>query len=430
MIVIFVEAVSERLVYVLDFIFKDRKISYQITNDPIYFEVLEGFKFNYSHIHFESGLQIIPSKLIFSEEIVEYSIEKQLFHEEYCLSFDSVIDPIASIFYIITRYEEYLIQQRDFHDRFEANSSILMKYNWLDLCICDRWCEDLIAFMEKGYKKAIPYTEIPLTFIPTFDIDNVRAFEWKEGVRSWVGIIKDRWKKNTEALKARDLVTQGKQKDPYDTFEEIIALKNHKIEPVVFWLIGDFAKYDRNVSSLDKRHIALIQDVASNISVGLHPSYKSNLSTFYLEKEVDRLHEIIDTDVLISRQHYLKLSLPFTYRNLVQFNILHDYSMGYAAHTGFRAGTARPFKFFDLPKNTIVNLHIHSFCCMDGTFLDYLKAGIPESKKRIENLFHEVKTYGGEFIPIWHNESISDYGRWKGWKELYDFTIDLHKQLQ
>jgi hypothetical protein len=59
-------------------------------------------------------------------------------------------------------------------------------------------------------------------------------------------------------------------------------------------LIGDFAKYDRNISSLDKRHIALMQDVASNIAVGLHPSYKSNLSSFYLEKEVIRLQEIID----------------------------------------------------------------------------------------------------------------------------------------
>ena len=139
-----------------------------------------------------------------------------------------------------------------------------------------------------------------------------------------------------------------------------------------------------------------------------------------------RLKEIIDPEVLISRQHYLKLTLPYTYRNLQQFNIKHDYSMGFATHVGFRAGTARPFSFFDLPKNTISELTIHSFCYMDGTFLDYLKIGVTESKKIIENLFQEVQTYGGEFIPIWHNESISNYGRWKGWRELYDFTLDLN----
>ncbi len=426
MIVIFVEEVSERLVYVFDFIFNDRKIAYRITNDPIYYEVLEGFKFNYSNKNFETGLQISPSEVLFSEEIIEYQLDKTLFYQEYCLSFNNIVDPIASIFFILTRYEEYLIEKRDIHERFEASNSIQTRFNWLEQCICDRWCEDLISYMEKEYQKVIPSIEIPITFRPTFDIDNVRAYEWKEGIRSWIGSIKDRWKKNHTSIQMRADVTQGKLKDPYNTFEEILALKNLKIEPIVFWLIGDFAKYDRNVSSLDTRHITLIQDIASNIQVGLHPSYKSNFSTFYLEKEVDRLREILEQDVLLSRQHYLKLILPFTYRNLQQYNIKEDYSMGYASHVGFRAGTARPFLFFDLPKNSISNIKVHSFCYMDVTFLDYLNYSISDSKKKVEELFQEVSTYGGEFIPLWHNESISNFGRWKGWKELYDYTIDLH----
>lgn len=426
MIVIFVEEVSERLVYVFDFIFKDRKIAYQITNDPVYYEILEGFKFNYSGKHFDSGLQILPSEVLFSEEIIEYQLEKTLFYQEECLTFNGIVDPIASIFYIITRYEEYLIEKRDIHERFEATTSLQFRFDWLEQCICDHWCEDLISFMEKEYQKAIPYDEIPITFIPTFDIDNVRAYQWKEGLRSWIGILKDRWKKNQVSLEMRKDVTLGKLKDPYDTFDEILALKNQQIEPLVFWLIGDFAKYDRNVSSLDKRHVTLIQDIASNIQVGIHPSYKSNFSTFYLEKEIDRLKEILEQDVLLSRQHYLKLNLPFTYRNLQQYNVEHDYSMGYASNVGFRAGTARPFLFFDLPKNSISNITVHSFCYMDATFLDYLNYSISESKNKVESLYQEIMTYGGEFIPLWHNESISNYGRWKGWKELYDFTIDLH----
>lgn len=428
MIVVFVEEVTERLVYVFDFIFTDRNIAYRITNDPVYYEVLEGFKFNYSNKNFETGLQITPSEVLFSEEIVDYQIDKQLFYLEHCLSFNGIIDPIASIFYILTRYEEYLIEKRDLHERFIASESLQFKYNWLEQCICDRWCEDLISFMEKEYQKAIPYNEIPLKFVPTFDIDNVRAYQWKEGLRSWVGYIKDRWKKNDISIQTRNEVIQGKLKDPYDTFDEILALKNDKIEPIVFWLIGDFAKYDRNVSSLDLRHISLIQDIASNIQVGLHPSYKSNFSTFYLEKEVVRIQEILEQKITISRQHYLKLNLPFTYRNLQQFTISEDYSMGYASHVGFRAGTARPFLFFDLPKNSISTIRVHSFCYMDATFLDYLKFSLTESKLKVEELYQEVLTYGGEFIPLWHNESISDFGRWEGWKELYEYTIDLYKK--
>jgi hypothetical protein len=426
MIVVFVNEVSERLVYTFDFIFKDREIAYQITNDPVYFEVLEGFKFNYSNNHFNSGLQIPPSQLLFSEEISEYQINKALFFQEECLSFDGVIDPIASVFYILSRYEEYLTEKRDEHERFRAEDSLQYRYGWLDLCICDRWCEDLISFMEKEYQKPIANKEIAMRFIPSFDIDNVRAYEWKEGLRTWIGTLKDRWKKNKEALQIREDVKNKKQKDPYDTFEEIVGLTFNKIEPIVFWLIGDFAKYDRNVSVSDKRHRTLIQDVASNIKVGIHPSYKSNYSTFYLEKEVERMEEILEQEVFYSRQHYLKVNLPYTYRNLVNVKIKHDYSMGYASLTGFRAGTARPFRFFDLPKNTITELVVHSFCYMDATFLDYLNYSIEESKVVVRKLYQEVETYGGEFIPLWHNESISDYGRWKNWKDLFDFTIRLH----
>ncbi len=426
MIVIFVEEVSERLVYTFDFIFKDREIAYQITNDPVYFEVLEGFKFNYSASHFDTGLQIIPSEVLFSEEIIEYQLQKSLFFQEECLSFNGVTDPIASVFYILVRYEEYLTEKRDIHDRYEASQSIQAKYGWLELCITDRWCEDLISFMEKEYNKPILCKEIPLKFVPTFDVDNVRAYEWKEGIRSLYGLLKDRWNKNTEALKIREEVANKKQKDPFDTFDDIIALKNKQIEPIIFWLIGDFAKYDRNISSLNSRHRALIQNLASKVLVGLHPSYKSNYSTYYLEKEVERMQEILDQEVLFSRQHFLKLSLPYTYQNLINLKVKHDYSMGYASNVGFRAGTARPFLFYDLLKNSITDLTVHSFCYMDATFLDYLNYSVEDSKKMVTQLFQEVTTYGGEFIPLWHNESISNYGKWDGWKELYDYTIALY----
>jgi len=120
MLVVFVEEVSERLIYTLDFIFRDRKIEYQITNDPIYYNKLEGFKFNYSNRIFETGVHIQPCELIFSEEIKEYVINKSMFYKLECLSFDGVVDPIASVFYLISRYEEYLILKRDNHDRFQA----------------------------------------------------------------------------------------------------------------------------------------------------------------------------------------------------------------------------------------------------------------------------------------------------------------------
>jgi hypothetical protein len=41
-------------------------------------------------------------------------------------------------------------------------------------------------------------------------------------------------------------------------------------------------------------------------------------------------------------------------------------------------------------------------------------------------LFDEVKKYGGQFSFIWHNETIGNYGIWKDWSEVFDFSIDLN----
>ena len=46
-------------------------------------------------------------------------------------------------------------------------------------------------------------------------------------------------------------------------------------------------------------------------------------------------------------------------------------------------------------------------------------------KNRIQELFEEVKTYGGDFSFIWHNSTIGGQGIWNGWEEVLDYTINL-----
>ena len=67
-----------------------------------------------------------------------------------------------------------------------------------------------------------------------------------------------------------------------------------------------------------------------------------------LKKEKMRLENIINTPVTFSRQHFLRLSIPETYQNLIDLDIEEDYTMGYAKYAGFRASTCTPFYFFDL----------------------------------------------------------------------------------
>ena len=427
MILLFVEEISTRLIYTLDFVFKVRGLEYTLTNDFNEFENAKVPRLNYSERYFDRILQLPPVSLLFDEELTVYGIGCGTFHTEKCLTFNDKVDPLASIFYILSRMEEYMTTAEDEHGRFTAENSVLSRFGWLQKAMCDRWAVDFLSFLHVNGLVEFQNKEHKVTILPTFDIDNVFAYQLKNGLRKFLSSAKDLLHGDRFRMNERKLVLQGTTKDPYDTYDYILSIADRGFSVNMFWLLGDYAKYDKNVSFKDARHQRLIRKMSLKTTVGIHPSYKSNSYEYFLLNEKERLEFILNQSVEHSRQHFLKLKLPATYRSISTMGIKHDYTMGYADQVGFRAGTARSFPWFDLRKNSISDLTIHPFAYMDGTLQEYLKLTPSESKLIIASLFEEVKNYGGDFQMIWHNETIGEYGKWNGWKEVLEFTLDLNK---
>jgi len=425
---IFAENISERLKYTLDFIFSERGLSYDIISDLDEFKKSDQAKLNYSNQEIEGVYQIKPSNMLFDEDIIVYGVSSGKFYQEECLSFNHIVDPIASIFYILSRMEEYSSYIEDEHGRFPCSNSVLNRFNWLDKVVCDRWSEDILAALVENAKLVYKRQEYTVTIHPTFDIDNAYAYRLKYGFRKWFSMARDLIKRDTYRLLERKSVMKGKKSDPYDTYDYILNIANRGFEVNMFWLLGDYAKYDKNVSHRDIRHQRLIRRMSRKTIVGIHPSYKSNSYEFFLLNEKERLEIILHRLVEHSRQHFLKLKIPVTYRSISTMGIKHDYTMGYAEAPGFRAGTARPFKWFDLNRNKISDLTIHPFVYMDGTLNEYMELEPAAAKECIQKLYNEVKKYGGDFVFIWHNETIGDYGKWKGWKDVLEYTLDLQNK--
>jgi hypothetical protein len=195
MLLIYVDEVTERLIYTLDFIFKDRGIFFKITNDPMYFQQTEEIKFNYSNRHFENCDGIAPATVLFDEGIFPYSISENQFEDEFCFSFDNIVDPFSSIFYVLSRMEEYGSEKRDEHDRFAARFSILHKYGILQKTMCDRWSVAIIKHIERRLGVMLNPWPIDVRIVPTFDIDNTYAFKWKQNWRRFLSTFKDWIKK-------------------------------------------------------------------------------------------------------------------------------------------------------------------------------------------------------------------------------------------
>lgn len=423
---IFVDQISERLNYTLDFVFHERGLEYKLTNDHLFFEHYEGAKFNYSERHFDDVIQLIPSTLLFDEDLIVYEIHSAIFEKEDCLSFNQTIDPLASIFYVLSRMEEYTSTLEDEHGRFEAKNSLLFRYKWLEKAVCDRWAEAFLKFLASHKLISFKKTPKAIAICPTFDIDNAFAYQWKEGIRRWLSIGKDFLKGNRLRINERKQVTKGARIDPYDTYDYILEIAERGFIVNMFWLLGDYAKYDKNLSFKDVRHQRLIRKMAWKTIVGIHPSYKSNSYEYYLLNEKERLEVILNREVIHSRQHFLKFSVSTTYHILESMGIKHEYSMGYADHIGFRSGTARKHKWFDLNRNRVSEMTIHPFAYMDGTLNEYMELTIDEAKERIEGLYKEVKKYGGDFVFIWHNETIGNYGKWNGWRAVLEHTLALN----
>lgn len=419
MLTILTDQISRRHSYTFDFIFKERGIPYTFTEDMGQFEKADEPKLNYSSM-IPDGIR--PCGLLREEGIRAIALDSGVFEGEECLSFDGQLDPVASVFFLLSRYEEYTSAERDEHGRFPFHASILYKYDWVQKVMCDRWSMAILRFLNVD--------EVVMSspaIVPTFDIDNTYAYKLKDGKRRWLSTMKDITRFDRKRLVERKEVLSG-GRDPYDTFGYIKSVASKFSGTKVFWLVGKLAEKDRNISIEHPDHQELIKDVDGVAQVNLHPSYASYKSAVKIVEEKESLEEITGKKILSSRQHFLRFSLPESFRLLEKIGFSHEYSMGFAEAAGFRSGTARPHRWFDLKQNRISDLVIHPFAYMDGTLNEYMELSTDQAKALVSELYGEVEEFGGDFVFIWHNETIGDYGKWKGWKSVLEHTLNLRNE--
>lgn len=425
---IFVDEISPRLLYTLDIVLSSYGIDFKLVNDPIFFNSIQGYKLVYSDHPFEEQyLTISPSSLLFEEDIRNVKIDITTWNKEEMITIDGFLDPFAAVFYVLSLYEDYTDEASDEHGRIFSKNNVLVRYGLEKRLVVERWSRAFIEQLDKRFNNQFKKKEIPFTVLPTFDIDNTYAYKLKTGIRRVLSEGKDVVFFDKKRLKERKDVLNGNMKDPYDTFEIIESIHVKHFQVKLFWLVGSYSKFDRNINIANLKHQKLIKQLSEKIPIGLHPSYQSNESLGVLFKEKERLEECVQQSIDFSRQHYLKLKVPSTYQHLIKNGFKHDYTLGFADIIGFRAGIARPFQWFNLEANRVEEFWIHPFAYMDGTLHEYMHLTPIEAKKQISLLMKEVKHFGGEFSFIWHNETIGNYGKWKGWQDVLYHTLEEGK---
>lgn len=410
MIYFFSDKITARLYYTLDFIFKHNfNLEYVVITNELYFNSVKGIKLNYSKSYKNDCINIKPAGIIFEENYKKINVSFVLNGDWKLLLFPDLeneevpFDLFSSIFWLISRYEEYDANKYDEHKRFKYDESLLYKANMLNVPVVDVWICKLKELIERKFNVTIGKNN--LKFLSTIDVDNLYAFKGKNFFRTSGTAIKQIFLKNYNFFQ-NYLIYYLKGEDVYDSYDKVIELHN-KIGyvPIFFVLtINKKTKFDRNIPCYSKHFIDKIKFISEKSEVAIHFSYYSTeRGTLQIEKE--HLQKLIGKKITKSRFHYLRFQIPESYRQLIKCEVEHDFSMGYSETTGFRAGTCCPFYFFDLDNNKQSSLIIHPFPFMDRFFIknNFSEKNILHCAK---DYLSKIANFGGEFVLAWHNENL------------------------
>lgn len=429
MLLIYTHKITHRTKYIFNLLFKDiLGVNFMLTSDITLFKAHTEEKISYTNNPVGDELFFVSRNLLFETGITEQNItvfEYNHYPAFFATGKQSAIpfDVFAASFYLVSRYEEYLPHIRDSHDRFNPKDSLACKHDFLQKPLIDIWAKWIKELIERKFP-SIQFPEKKYAFVSTIDIDNAYAYREKGFTRSVGGYLKSVFKFNFAEIGERTKVLLGMQKDPYDTYSyQLEMLKKYKFKSIYFFLLGDYGVNDKNLPVESKKFQALIKMLGDYAEIGIHPSYGSNKSKEQLKKEVMRLSRVMHRDITTSRQHFLKLTLPETYRNLIDLDITDDYTMGYASLVGFRASICTPFNFYDLDNELETNLKVHPFAIMEGTLKYYMNIPPEDAMLYIKPLIDEVKGVNGTFISLWHNDTLNDQKMWKGWKSIYEEMV-------
>lgn len=340
---------------------------------------------------------------------------------------DIPFDIFAASFFLVSRYEEYLGYIPDKHSRFPASESLSARHGFLDIPVVDLWAKELTREILKKFPETT-FKRNEFKTLLTIDSDQPFAYRAKNIFRNTGGFVRDILKDRKVSLD-RYRVLSGLQKDPFQVYDYIIEkIEENSVDTRFFFPTGDLTRYDKNPSWRNKKYRDFIRTISGKYCNGIHPSYYSADDHKVLAKQIMRLETITGKKVEASRFHYLRFSIPFSYRNLLRAGVTEDYSMGYAEEPGFRAGIARPFPFYDVLSDTQTTLRIIPFQVMDATLHQYKKMGPEESAETVVRLINETRKVGGLFVSIWHNTSLINNMQWGKWRELFENVLKVSVQ--
>lgn len=315
------------------------------------------------------------------------------------------LDVFASTFFMLSRWEEYLLGREETGDCDE--SLLFTVKNGIHQCPLVHEYESLLRVV-----LGLPPTTRKYQVVLSHDVDGFIT-------PSYLRIIKDFFRQSVKGAPKNKILNltwkeeiKYKRTYPfaYDQFQMYRALsKKYEIPQWLYFKVCDKGEKECTYRFNDPivgDIINRLKHENSFIQLGFHPSQSTFDNPKQWEREVSRIkfllggkpgfgrnhHLLFNTQMLRNWEHLAGPNEMFMLSNVVFHNRL-----------GFRSGVAVPYPIFDIYQRRQMRILEYPCQIMD-TVVRYASKVKNESEimKEIETIISSIRRYRGELVLTWH----------------------------
>ncbi len=343
------------------------------------------------------------------------------------------IDIIASSFFMLSRYEEVVKDEKDQFGRFPASAAIAYQEGFLDRPIVNEYIEmlwDWIDGSNLGLKRGELWGGEDFAVCLTHDVDIVKkkTIPWASNEVLSIGSSIKHGQFRRAGNKGKDFALSLLRKDPYWNFDYILDKETSDPETnssFYFRVGGSTGKDYKTLCISDRRMKQLIRKIESKgCEVGLHPSFNTYNDIELMRRESMKLDDVVQHKSYGSRQHFLRWKTPDTWRILEKAGIKYDMTLCFPEYVGFRCGICLPYQPFDIIEKRKMNIWELPLVFMEATLFKYRGVTPQKGLEVIQHLVNIVRKYHGVFTLLWHNDLL-DEAQLPGWQKVYEQTVEL-----
>lgn len=305
------------------------------------------------------------------------------------------------------RFEDFVSTQALAAREAKEEGYLGAHYAFFDRPIVDLWMRALLEYLD-GHC-ATPQAKVWLSY----DVDCLRKWKTLPFVKHLLrfpwDILRGKGKiwisQVHEALRSKD-----PERDPWYTIPFMLE-QLQGFQSTFFWLghpkDHKSSRYDIRLPEYKK----LVQKCKeAGHQIGLHgsPLHAKNAALLRQEKQI--LDSVAQENILLHRQHYLRIEPGQTLRHLSHIGIQMDSTMGFNRRVGFRCGSCVPMQWWDFQSQNALSLVEVPLIVGDWTLHDPLHFDPTSSLQKIQEMLEWTRLAGGVMTLDFHELYFStDY---------------------